>query len=40
MELSPNYAGTLIGLTATSANAIGFLAPLIAGHVTNNNVIL
>jgi hypothetical protein len=39
MELSPNYAGTLIAMTSTIANAIGILSPFFTGYVTNNNVI-
>jgi hypothetical protein len=39
MELSPNYAGTLIAMTSTIANTIGILSPFFTGYVTNNNVI-
>jgi len=39
MELSPNYAGTLVGMTTTFANVAGFLGPLFVGEITNNNVI-
>ena len=38
MELSPNYAGTLRGFTNTLSNLTGFIAPLIAGAITNTNV--
>ena len=38
MELSPNYAGTLFGITNMVANLTGFLTPYIAGVITNNNV--
>ena len=38
MELSPNYAGTLMGMTTTFANMTGFLGPLFTGAITNNNV--
>ena len=29
MELSPNYAGTLMGITNTIANCSGFIAPYV-----------
>ncbi len=38
MELSPNYSGTLMGLTTTFANMAGFVGPLFTGVITNNNV--
>ena len=38
MELSPNYAGTLFGITNMVANLTGFLTPYVAGVITNNNV--
>jgi hypothetical protein len=38
MELSPNYAGTLRGFTNTFGNMTGFVAPLFAGSITNQNV--
>ena len=38
MELTPNFAGTLMGMTTMVANTTGFLAPLFTGAVTNNNV--
>lgn len=38
MELSPNYSATLRGFTSTVANVMGFVSPLIAGSLTNNNV--
>jgi len=38
MELTPNYAGTLRGFTSTFGNIPGFVAPLIAGAITTNNV--
>jgi hypothetical protein len=40
MELTPNYAGTLRGFTNTFGNITGFVAPLIAGAITTNNVSL
>jgi hypothetical protein len=38
MELTPNYAGTLRGFTNTFGNIQGFVAPLIAGVISNNEV--
>jgi len=38
MELTPNFAGTLMGMTTMIANTTGFLAPLFSGAVTNDNV--
>ena len=38
MDLSPNYSGTLKGFTNTFANMTGFIAPLVAGFITTNNV--
>jgi len=40
VDLSPNYAGTLMGLTNTAANVCGFLAPYVAGVITQGNVII
>jgi len=37
MDLSPNFAGTLMGITNTVANMAGFLAPMFVGKMTNNN---
>jgi len=37
MDLSPNYAGTLMGISSAFANLSGFLAPLLAGVVVNGN---
>jgi len=38
MELSPNYSGTLRGFTSTIANIMGFVSPIVAGSIANNNV--
>jgi hypothetical protein len=38
VELSPNYAGTLFGITNMFANLTGFITPLVAGTITNYNV--
>ena len=37
MELSPNYAGTLMGITNMLANVAGFVTPYVAGVLVNNN---
>jgi ACS family sodium-dependent inorganic phosphate cotransporter len=38
LELSPNYAGTLRGISSTFANMNGFFAPVIIGYITKNEV--
>ena len=38
MDLSPNYAGTLMGITSTCANAVSFFGPYFTGAMTKNNV--
>ena len=37
-DLSPNYAGTIFGLSNTIANLTGFLTPMLTGLITNHNV--
>lgn len=37
VDLSPNYAGTLMGITNTVANCAGFLAPYYTGAFINGN---
>ena len=39
-DMSPNYAGSLAGLTSALGNATGFLSPFITGLLTNEQVIL
>ena len=39
MDLSPNYAGTLMGITNTMANIAGFVAPYVVGSIIEGNVI-
>jgi hypothetical protein len=39
LELSPNYAGTLRGISSTFANTNGFFAPVIVGLITKNEVL-
>ena len=38
VELSPNYAGTLFGITNMVANLTGFITPWVAGRITNYDV--
>jgi len=40
VDLSPNYAGTLMGITNMVANINGFLAPYIIGKLTKDHVSL
>ncbi|KAH6937102.1 hypothetical protein HPB50_025563 [Hyalomma asiaticum] len=37
VDMSPDFAGTLMGMTNAFANLAGFLAPLAVGSLTNNN---
>ena len=37
-DLSPNYAGTLMGISNTIANIPGFLAPLVNGIIIGEKV--
>jgi hypothetical protein len=37
-DLSPNYSGFLCGITNTFASMPGFVAPVLTGILTNNNV--
>ena len=39
-DLSPNYAGTLMGISNTIANIPGFLAPLVNGVIIGEKVVL
>ena len=39
-DLSPNYAGTLMGISNTIANIPGFLAPLVNGVIIGEKVML
>jgi hypothetical protein len=38
MDLSPNYAGTLFGLSSTFASIGGIFVPYFVGSITNGNV--
>ncbi|KAH8298607.1 hypothetical protein KR018_007355, partial [Drosophila ironensis] len=37
LDLSPRFAGLLISITNCIANLVGLLAPMVAGHVINND---
>lgn len=37
LDISPNFAGSLMGITNTFATASGILAPYVIGLLTNNN---
>ena len=37
-DLSPNFSGTLFGISNMLANCSGFIAPYIFGYVTNDSV--
>ena len=37
-DMSPNYAGSLAGMTVTLGNASGFLSPIVTGLLTNEQV--
>lgn len=38
LDLSPNYAGDILGICGTLSSLTGYVAPLIAGKLTLNNV--
>ena len=38
IDLSPNYAGTLMGITNFAANVVSIVAPLIVGVVVSDEV--
>ena len=40
MELAPNFAGSLMGISTTCANMVGFFGPYFTGAITKNNVSL
>ena len=37
-DLSPNYSGFLMSIGNTAASTPGFVAPLLTGIITENNV--
>ena len=38
LDLAPNYAGTLFGITNTFANFAGFVAPQMAGYYIKGQI--
>ena len=38
LDMSPNYAGALVGLSGTAGNLMGFMAPYAAGVIINGQV--
>ena len=38
IDLAPNFAGTLMGLTNGAANVMGFVAPMLVGWIVNDSV--
>lgn len=38
LDIAPNFAGTLMGITNTVATVPGFLAPMVVGRLVNGNV--
>ena len=38
MDIAPNYAGTLMGISNMMANFAGFITPYVAGLIINGNV--
>ena len=38
IDMSPNYAGAIVGMASTAGNFVGFLAPYIAGVITDGQV--
>ena len=39
IDIAPNYAGTLMGLTNTVATIPGFVVPFVVGELTHGNVL-
>jgi len=37
LDMSPNFAGTLLGITNGFANIMGFLAPAFTGYIINGH---
>ena len=38
LDMSPNYAGAIVGLSSTAGNLMGFMAPYTAGIITDGQV--
>lgn len=40
IDLAPNFAGTLMGISNCTANCMSILAPLVVGLIVSNEVFL
>ena len=40
MDLSPNYSGTLMGITNTMSSVTGFITPITSGNVSNSKTFI
>ena len=38
MDIAPNYAGTMMGITNMVGNIAGFVTPYVTGAIINENV--
>jgi len=38
MDIAPNYAGTLMGITNSMGNMMGFIAPMVVSFILNGHV--
>ncbi len=38
VDIAPNYAGTLMGITNMCANVTGFITPYVTGAIINDKV--
>jgi len=38
IDLSPNYAGTMMGITNCASNIMSIIAPLLVGYIVTNEV--
>jgi MFS transporter, ACS family, solute carrier family 17 (sodium-dependent inorganic phosphate cotransporter), member 5 len=36
IDLSPQFAGTMYGITNAASNICGFMAPYVIGHIIGN----
>lgn len=39
IDVAPNFAGTLMGITNTAANVMGFVTPIVVSHIVEATVI-
>ena len=37
-DMSPNYAGTILGISNTIASSAGFVSPIVTGYITEGQV--